>query len=163
MPLLRSATPCVVSYARSMGAAPWSFWGQHVAGSVTTDSSETATVRTRAVPWGLYHGGRRPSSDDNFHSPSVILPSALHKPSIMKLYYLQRTTRWGVTARSPTMATLHDTRFVECRWWNDGWTAKTVVTWLWSASMIPAPGHFADSMWPGESHHWVAPESFRRV
>ena len=30
-----------------------------------------------------------------------------------------------MTARSPTMVTLHDTRFVECRWWNDGWTVKT--------------------------------------
>ena len=37
---------------------------------------------------------------------------------------VRRTTRWGVTARSPTMVTLHDTRFVECRWWNDGWTVK---------------------------------------
>ena len=27
-----------------------------------------------------------------------------------------------------TMATLHNTRFVECRWWNGGWTVKTVVT-----------------------------------
>ena len=27
-----------------------------------------------------------------------------------------------MTARSPTMVTLHDTRFDECRWWNDGWT-----------------------------------------
>ena len=25
-----------------------------------------------------------------------------------------------MTARSPTMVTLHGTRFVECRWWNDG-------------------------------------------
>ena len=25
------------------------------------------------------------------------------------------------------------------RWWNDGWTVKTVVTWRLSASMIPAP------------------------
>ena len=30
-----------------------------------------------------------------------------------------------MTARSPTMVTLYDTRFVECRWWNDGWTVKT--------------------------------------
>ena len=30
--------------------------------------------------------------------------------------------------------------FVECRWWNDGWTVKTVVTWRSSDSMIPAPG-----------------------
>ena len=45
-----------------------------------------------------------------------------------------------MTARSPTMVTLHDTRFVECRWWNDGWTVKTVVTRRSSASMIAAPG-----------------------
>ena len=32
-----------------------------------------------------------------------------------------------MTARLPTMVTLHDTRFVECRWWNDGWTVKTVI------------------------------------
>ena len=46
----------------------------------------------------------------------------------MKRSHRRRTTRWGVTARSPTMVTLHDTRFVECRWWSDGWTVKTVVT-----------------------------------
>ena len=34
----------------------------------------------------------------------------------------RRTTRWDVTARSPTMVALHGTRFVECRWWNDGLT-----------------------------------------
>ena len=71
----------------------------------------------------------------------------LDKPSIMKRYH--RRVSWsvtivderrGVTSRLPTMVTLHDTRFVECRWWNDGWTAKTVVTWPSSASMIPAPG-----------------------
>ena len=44
-----------------------------------------------------------------------------------------------MTARSPTMVTLHDSRFVECRWWNDGWTVKTVVTWRSPASMIAAP------------------------
>ena len=94
---------------------------------------------------GRYHGGRRPSSDDSFHSPTVIPPSALDKPSIMKRYHRRRTTRWGVTARSPTMATLHDTRFVECRWWNDGWTLKTVVTWRSSASMIPAHGPWSNN------------------
>ena len=31
-----------------------------------------------------------------------------------------------MTARSPTVVTLHDTRFVECRYWNDGWAMKTV-------------------------------------
>ena len=42
---------------------------------------------------GRYHGGRRPSSDDSFHSPTVIPPSALDKPSIMKRYHRRRTTR----------------------------------------------------------------------
>ena len=32
-----------------------------------------------------------------------------------------------MTAHSPTIVTLHDTRFVECRWWNNGWTVKTVI------------------------------------
>ena len=58
----------------------------------------------------------------------------------MKRYHCRRTTRWGVTAQSPTMVTFHDTRFVKCQWWNDCWTVKTVVTWRSSASMIPAPG-----------------------
>ena len=50
--------------------------------------------------WGRYDGGRRPSNDDSFHSPTVIPPSALDKPSIMKRHHRQRTTRWGVTARA---------------------------------------------------------------
>ena len=61
-------------------------------------------------------------------------------------FYLSRqTTRWGVTAGVKVAlwgvkVALHNTRFVECRWWNDGWTVKTVITWWSSASMIPAPG-----------------------
>ena len=43
--------------------------------------------------WGRYHVGRRPSSDDSLHSPTVIPPSALDKPSIMKRYHRRRTTR----------------------------------------------------------------------
>ena len=74
------------------------------------------------------HGGRRPSSDDSLHSPTVIPPSALDKPSIMKRYHRRRTCSHTSPRRSPTMVTLHDTRLVECRWWNDGWTVKTVVT-----------------------------------
>ena len=89
---------------------------------------------------GRYHGGRRPSSDDSLHSPTVIPPLALDKPSIMKRYHHRWTCSHTSPRRSPTMVTLHDTRFVECRWWNDGWTVKTVVTWRSSASMIPAPG-----------------------
>ena len=58
----------------------------------------------------------------------------------MKRNRRRRTCSHTSPCRSPTMVTLHDTRFVECRWWNSGWTVKTVVTWWSSASMIPAPG-----------------------
>ena len=64
-------------------------------------------------------------SDDSLHSPTVIPPSALDKPSIMKRYHRRRTCSHTSRRLSPTMVTLHDTRFVECRWWNDGWTVKT--------------------------------------
>ena len=77
---------------------------------------------------GRYHAGRRPSSDDSFHSPTVIPPSSLDKPSIMKRSHRRGTCIHTSLHRSPTMVTLHDTRFVECRWWNDGWIVKTVVT-----------------------------------
>ena len=63
-----------------------------------------------------------------FHSLIVIPPSALDKPSIVKLYHRRRTCSHTSPRRSPTMVTLRDTRFVECGWWNDGWTVKTVVT-----------------------------------
>ena len=72
-------------------------------------------------------------------SPTVIPPSALDKSSIMKRYQRRWTTRWSVTARSPTTVALRYTRFFECRWWNDSWTVKTVVTWRSLDSMIPAP------------------------
>ena len=87
-------------------------------------------------------------------SPTVIPPLALDRPSIMKRYHRRRTTKWGVTARSPTMVTFHDTRFVECRWLNDGWTVKTVVTWRSLASMIPAP----DVLFLWGSQAWFLPE-----
>ena len=107
--------------------------------------------------WGQYHGGQRPSSDDSFPSPAAIPPSAFDKPSIMKRYHHRWTTRWGVTARSPTMVTLHDTRFVKCQWWNDGWTVKTVVTWRrrppWYRSlMLDPPSSWTICVHPDE--HW---------
>ena len=46
----------------------------------------------------------------------------------MKRYHRRWTCSHTSPRRSPTMVTLHDNRFVECRWWNDGWTVKTVVT-----------------------------------
>ena len=82
----------------------------------------------RAVVFGRYHGGRRPSSDDSLQSLAAIPPSTLDKPSIMKRFHRRRTCSHASPCRSPTMVTLYDTRFVECRWWNDGWTVKTVVT-----------------------------------
>ena len=53
--------------------------------------------------------------------------TALDKSSIMKRYHRQRTCSHTSPRHLPTMVTLYDTRFVECRWWNCGWTAKTVV------------------------------------
>ena len=105
---------------------------------------QVTTVYT-VQPRGRYHGGRPPSSDDSLHSPTVIPPSALDKSSIMKRHHRRRATRRGVTARSPTMVTLRYTRFVECRWWNDGWSENcrhlTVVglhdTGPWSTSLSP--------------------------
>ena len=93
-------------------------------GSSVPVSPECCESQTR----GRYHGGRRPSSDDSFHSPTVIPPPALDKPSIVKRYYRRRTCSDTSPRRSPTMVTLHDTRFVECRWLNDGWNVKTIVT-----------------------------------
>ena len=98
----------------------------------TTDSySHNKLIR------GWYHGGRQLSCDNSFHSPTVIPPSELDKPSIIKRYHHRRTCSHTSPRRSPTMVMLHDTRFVECRWWNDGWSVKTVVTWRSSASTIP--------------------------
>ena len=97
--------------------------------SNTSDLKVGTPVATLPGAWGQYHGGRQPPTDDSFHSPIVISASALDKPSIMKCYYRRRTCSHTSPCRSTTMTTLHDTRFVECQWWNDGWTVKTVVTW----------------------------------
>ena len=93
-----------------------------------TRHGERFTVQGGIEVRGRYHGDRRSSSDDSFHSPTVIPPSTLDKPSTMKRYHRRRTCSHTSPRRLPTMVTLHDTLFVECRWWNDGWTVKTVVT-----------------------------------
>ena len=46
------------------------------------DGSAPLPKTPRAFIWGRCHGGRRPSSDDSFHSPTIIPPSALEKPTI---------------------------------------------------------------------------------
>ena len=91
-------------------------------------------------PWGLVSWRPttvkwRQSSKSNRHSTIGTRKTEYHEG-----HRRRRTTRWGVTARSPTIVTLHDTRFGECRWSNDAWTVKSVVTWRSSASVIPAPG-----------------------
>ena len=89
-----------------------------------------------------YHGGRWPSGDDSFHSPSFHHQHSTNQVS------------WSVTIVDECAVTHHLVvrwrwlrfmilGFVKCRWWNDGWTVKTVVTWWSSASMIPAPGRVA--------------------
>ena len=83
------------------------------------------------VDQGRYHGGQRLSSDDSLHSPTVISPLAFDKPSIMMRYHRRQTCSHTSPHCLPMMVTLHDTGFVECQWWNDGWTVKTVVTGHW--------------------------------
>ena len=68
-----------------------------------------------------------------------------------------------MTARSPTMVTFHDSRFVESRWWNDGWTVKTVVTWRWSACMIPAPDMHAVQLDGHRQHQGNEADRHQRV
>ena len=58
------------------------------------------------------------------HSPTVTPPSALDKPSIRERYHRRRTCSHTSSRRSPTMVTLHDTRFVECRLWKNGYNNK---------------------------------------
>ena len=44
-----------------------------------------------------------------------------------------------MTARSAMMVTLHDTRFVECRWWNDGWTEFRHERWVYNDVQVQIP------------------------
>ena len=106
----------------------------------TNDLATGIQLPTLPVTRGQYHGGRRPSSDDKFSHSNRHSTIGTRQTDIMKRYHHRPMMRWGVTARSPTMVTLYDTRFVECRWRNDDWSVKTVVTWRSTASMIPAPG-----------------------
>ena len=77
---------------------------KHEDGRANIESSRrTEEGVTHYYSWGRYHGGRRPSSDDSFHSPTVIPPSALDNPSIMKRYHRRRTCSHTSPRRSPTM------------------------------------------------------------
>ena len=100
-----------------------------------SDPSEPLSRHLGPVSWRQTTVKWRQSSQSNRHSTI-----GTQQTSTMQRYHQRRTTRWDVTARSLTMITLHDTRFVKCQWWNDGWTVKTVVTWQSSASMVLAPG-----------------------
>ena len=101
-------------------------------------------------------GARIMEADDRqlttVFSLTIIPPSAHDKPSIMKLYHRWRTCSHTSPRCSSTMVTLHDTRFVECQWWNDGWT---VVTWQSSASTIPAPEPLVDERGRGDGNSSV--------
>ena len=68
---------------------PDGVWGWVGEGQVTLQilsntGKHTMRVVLIKVIRGRYHEGRRPSSDDNFHSPTVLPPSALDKPSLVK-------------------------------------------------------------------------------
>ena len=89
-----SARNAIVSAARSSRPVVLDYC--YINHSLVAETNEAVFVYDKArdkVTRGRYHGGRRPSSDDSFHSPAVIPPSALDKPSIMKRYHRRRTTR----------------------------------------------------------------------
>ena len=83
--------------------------------SVPLPTGSDSAVHLTSATRRRYHGGRRPSRDDSFHSPTVIPPSALDKPSIRKRYHRRRTCSHTSPRRSSTMVTLRDTRFAESR------------------------------------------------
>ena len=128
----RGGKPAGSPRNRSVVGTTWGrYHGAGIMGPVSRGGKPAGSPRNRSVVgtiWGRYHGGQPQSSDDSFYSPTVIPPSALVKPSIMKRYHRRRTCSHTSPRCSPTMVRLHDTRFVECRWWNDGWTVKTVIT-----------------------------------
>ena len=97
------------------------------------------------------HVGRCPGSGimeandrqvTSFHSPTVIPPSALDKPRIMKPYHHRRTCRHTSPRRLLTMVMLHDTRFVSSA--DGGMTVR-----LWKLSSF-------ESLWPP----WYRPQGF---
>ena len=133
VPVLRVPDQNDVSQAWCRVEICHSSWKASVCKSLTWFNREWQEV----IPRSQYHGGRWPLSDDSIHCPTVIPPSALDKPSIMKRYHCQRTCNHTSPHRLPMMVTLHDTWFLNCWWWNDGWTVKTVVTWQSSDTMIP--------------------------
>ena len=94
---------------------PWLAKGHKSDGSNVLSLAQVTFQQWKgaAHTWGRYHGDRRPSSDDSFHSPTVSPPSALDILSIMKCYHCQRTCSHTSPHRPPTMVTLFDTRFVE--------------------------------------------------
>ena len=97
--------------------------------------SETESVHLHGhVSWRLTTVMWWQSSQSNRHSTIGTWQTEYHEalPSSAK------TCSHTSFRRSPTMVMLHDTRFVQCRKWNDGWTVKTIVTWRSSASMILA-------------------------
>ena len=118
----------------------------HIVGTESTVPlvTDCAVALVNHREWLSAWGNITEPDDRQVTTVFTVQPSFHHRHSTNRVSWSvtnrRQTTRWGVTARSPTMVMLHDTRFVECRWCNDGWTVKTVVTWRSSASMIPAPG-----------------------
>ena len=95
------------------------FYDLFTAPPAYSNSTILISLLVRRLPpewqtWGRYHGGRRPSSGNSFHSPTVIPPSALDKPSIMQHYHRQGMCSHTSPHCSLMMVMLHDTQFVKC-------------------------------------------------
>ena len=72
---------------KTPGAWQVSHWSTNVFVTDMTRPGKRSTAKAEIKPRDRYHGGRRPSSDDSLHSPTVIPPSPLDKPRNMKRYH----------------------------------------------------------------------------
>ena len=77
---------------------------------------------------GRHHGGRRPSNDDSFHSPTTVIPpSALDKPRRPNCFGGRDGVRTRVFASSPPLVQL------PCEYHHDQSRTQVIGPLLWSS------------------------------
>ena len=74
------------------------------------------TAKVKATPGtrGRYHGGRRPSSDDSLHCPTVIPPWAFDKPFSLSNRHSTIGIRQTVFTAQPSFHHRHSTNHFHC-------------------------------------------------
>ena len=106
----------------------------------------------RAETWGRYHRGRRPSSDDSLHE------SNSHSTIGTRQTEYHEALPSSANVQSPhtsSMVALHDTRFVECRWYLYLTQSQYTDTGPTSPGADPiTPGAWQGSHWSANFCHW---------